>query len=178
MGSMIRAARQDRFTLQELAGRAGISPGLLSQIERGIGNPSFRTLHRLASALNLRVGDLLEGNAAPGKQLVVRRHARKRLQLGSEGLTYELLTPNLQGRLELLQTAVPPGFTNENQPFVHMGEECVLVISGRLEVTVDGRTYEVAEGDAITYDSGEPHWWHNPTEDQAVIVGAVTPPSF
>jgi transcriptional regulator with XRE-family HTH domain len=178
MGAMIRNARQGRFTVHELAARADISPGSLSQIERGIGNPSFRTLHRLASALGLRVGDLVEGTTLPDTKMVVRKLERKRLQLGSEGLTYELLTPDLHRRLEVLQTVVPPGFSNESQPFMHVGEECVLVMTGHLEVTVGTRHFELNEGDAITYDSGEEHWWHNPTDRAAVVVGAVTPPTF
>lgn len=34
------------------------------------------------------------------------------------------------------------------------------------------------EGDAITYDSAKTHWYHNPTDANAVVLGVVTPPSF
>lgn len=179
LGAAIRAARADTKTVNELAKDAGISAGLLSQIERGLGNPSYRTLHKLADALGIRIGDLLEA-ASPVDDLarVVRRDGRTRIQFGSEGLVYELLTPNLRGRLEMLQTSIPPGFSNERDPFVHTGEECVLLIEGELTVDVAGERDVLAAGDAITIDASKPHWWHNHTEHPALIVGAVTPPTF
>jgi mannose-6-phosphate isomerase-like protein (cupin superfamily) len=108
----------------------------------------------------------------------VRAADRVRLQFGSEGLVYELLTPDLHGRLEMLQTRIPAGFDNLTNPFQHEGEECVLVLEGRLCVTMAGETHELATGDAITYDASQPHSWENRTNEEALIVGAVTPPSF
>jgi transcriptional regulator with XRE-family HTH domain len=179
LGRLIRRSREGRFTVQQLGQRADVSPGLISQIERGQGNPSFQTLYKLSVALGLRIGDMLDNAVAPLEdQLVVRKHERKRLQLGEHGLVWELLTPNLQGELEMLRTSVPSGFTNEENPFRHRGEECVLLLHGALEVSVAGRHFVLEEGDAITYDSGVPHWWRNSSGEEAVIVGAVTPPSF
>lgn len=179
LGSIIRSQRAGRFTLQELAVAAKISVGLLSQIERGLGNPSFKTLQKIADALDLRIGDLVDP-AAPSTRggTIVRRADRTRVQFGSEGLVYEFLTPNLRGRLEILQTSVPPGFSNRGHPFHHEGEECVVVMEGELAVEVDGVEHTLRAGDAITYDSADAHWWENRSQRPAVIVGAVTPPSF
>jgi quercetin dioxygenase-like cupin family protein len=110
---------------------------------------------------------------------VVRRDQRKLLQLGENGLAWQLLTPNLQGRLEVLKTTIPPGFSNREAPFEHEGEECVYLLSGSvLQVTVDEDLFTLEEGDAITYDSGLIHWWSNPSDTNAVVIGVVTPPSF
>jgi len=179
LGSRIRAERAGRYTVQQLAAMAGISIGLLSQIERGQGNPSFKTLQKIADALDLRIGDLVESaTSSDAGGNVVRKEARTRLQFGSEGLVYELLTPNLRGRLEMLQTSIPPGFCNRDHPFTHDGEECVVVLEGELAIDVDGTEHILSAGDAITIDSARPHWWHNRTEAPAAIIGAVTPPSF
>src|ERR1700748_2596001 len=63
LGRILRAARGDRYSLETLAERSGVSTGLLSQIERGIGNPSFQTLLRVAHALDIPVAALLAGDA-------------------------------------------------------------------------------------------------------------------
>lgn len=178
LGAIIRSHRSGKFTLQELASTAGISVGLLSQIERGKGNPSFKTMQKIADALDLRIGDLVEASPSTRGGTVVRKGERTRVQFGSEGLVYEFFTPNLRGRLEMLQTSVPPGFSNRGHPFHHDGEECVVVMEGELAVEVDGVEHTLRAGDAITYDSAAPHWWENRSERPAVIVGAVTPPSF
>jgi transcriptional regulator with XRE-family HTH domain len=181
LGQRLREARQGRFTVKELATAAGVSSGLISEVERGQGNPSFRTLYRISNALGLRVGDLLSGDGRSQQTTarVVRRNQRKLLQLGENSLQWQLLTPNLQGKLEVLKTAIPPGFSNEEAPFRHEGEECVYLLAGPgLDVTVEDTLFHLEEGDAITYDSARTHWWSNPTETNAVVIGVVTPPSF
>jgi transcriptional regulator with XRE-family HTH domain len=181
IGALLRAARETSYTVQELSERSGVSAGLISQLERGRGNPSYQTLYRLAAALGVRLGDLVQAGepSRDPAQLVVRAGARKRLQVGDGGLIHELLTPNLRGTLEMLRTEVPAGFSNADAPFRHPGEECVHVLSGGpLEVSVGGELYTLAEGDSITYNPGVAHWWRNPTEAPAVVIGAVTPPSF
>ncbi|MDJ0953148.1 MAG: XRE family transcriptional regulator [Acidimicrobiia bacterium] len=181
IGQRLREARKGRFTVKELAAAAGVSAGLISEVERGQGNPSFRTLYRISQALGIRVGDLLsgDGRSKQAAALLVKRKERKLLQLGEQGLAWQLLTPNLQGKLEVLKTSVPPGFTNKEAPFEHEGEECVYLLSGEsLEITVDDELFTLEEGDAITYDSGKSHWYHNPTRTNAVVLGVVTPPSF
>lgn len=179
LGEVIRDARSGRFTVQQLAKKAGIAAGSLSQIERGKGNPSFRTLQKIADALDLRIGDLVEATTTGSRgPMVVRKHERARLQLGFDGLVYELLTPNLRGSLEMLQTRIPPGFSNEGTPFRHDGEECVLVVEGDVRVGVADEVHHLIAGDAITYDPAMPHWWSNGSEEEAMVLGAVTPPSF
>jgi len=181
LGLRLREARAGRFTVKELASKAGVSAGVISEVERGQGNPSFRTLYRISQALGLRVGDLLIPNGGRPQRAaeVVQRDQRKLLQLGENGLVWQLLTPNLQGKLEVLKTTIPPGFSNEEAPFGHEGEECVHLLSGDgLQVTVADELFTLREGDAITYDSGKAHWWSNPTDTNAVVIGVVTPPSF
>jgi transcriptional regulator with XRE-family HTH domain len=179
IGAVIRERRKGRFTVKQLAAASGVSIGILSEIERGLGNPSYRTLHKIAQALDVQIGELIDdAGRHRSRSGVVRASERTRLQFGSEGLVYELLTPDLHGRLEMLQTRIPAGFDNLTNPFRHDGEECVLVLAGRLHVTLAGETHELADGDAITYDASQPHAWENRTAHEALIVGAVTPPSF
>lgn len=180
LGAAIFEARSGRFTVQELSAEAGVSQGLISQLERGIGNPSFKTLQRIADALGLRIGDLVQAVSPPvdAPPMIVRRHARARLQVNAEALVYELLTPNLRGRLEVLETSLPPGFSNRDEPFMHEGEECVVVIDGAVDVGVGELVDRLETGDAITYDPSVPHWWENTAENPCRVLGVVTPPSF
>lgn len=179
IGEAIREARHGRYTLQQLADEAGVSLGLISQLERGMGNPSFKTLQRIAAALDLRIGDLVEAASDNATEpLIVRHDQRARLQVSAEAPVYQLLTPNLKGKLEVLETTLPPGFSNRDQKFQHDGEECVVVQSGTVVVGVGELVDTLQVGDAITYDSAIPHWWENASEVPATVLGVVTPPSF
>ena len=110
--------------------------------------------------------------------LVVRKDRRKRLVPREEGLVYELLTPDLKRRLEVLRVQVASGFDNTDRPFVHEGEECVHLLDGELLIYIDGDEYHLTDGDSITYDPTVPHWYRNPFPRPAIIFGAITPPSF
>jgi transcriptional regulator with XRE-family HTH domain len=177
VGNRIRQAR-DTMSVKRLADVSGISAGLISEIERGKGNPSFKTLHAIANALGLRIGDLVDDDDDGPKSGLVRRHERKRLDVGQEGPDWELLSPNLRGQLEVLETSLPDGFSNESSPFQHVGEECVVVQRSSVEISVGGVLYLLDEGDAITYDAAIPHWYRNNSGATAVVLGVVTPPSF
>lgn len=177
LGTELREARlRQHLSVEALAAASGVSTGSISQLERGRGNPSVLTLRRLAEALGLPLLLFTQGPASSG--MVVRANARKRLALPDSELVYELLSPNLRGKLEMLRTTVPPGFTNQEKPFVHPGEECVHLLSGTLQVTVGSQQFSLDAGDAITYDPSVPHWWVNSGDEPAVMIGVVTPPSF
>lgn len=172
VGEMLKNARRDRFTVEELAARADVSSGLISQIERGKGNPSFATLTKLVRALGLSMASIFS-EPMDASQMVVRKSMRPRLVMPKQGLVYELLTPQTGG-LAMVRTEVPAKFDNRDDPFAHPGEECVHVASGSLLVAVGENEFELAEGDTIRFDSGVPHWWRNRTSKPVVLIGAFS----
>lgn len=176
-GALVRELRREAaYSIATLAELADLSPGLLSQIERGQGNPSLTTLIKLSQALHVPVGRFF--NAHEGAGELVRHDARRRLLVAEENLVYELLTPHMQGQLGMVRAQIAAHWDNEAAPFQHPGEECVTVIRGELQVCVNGRSFALVEGDSLTYDSSLPHWYRNCTDQDAVLIGAMTPPSF
>lgn len=173
---VLHLRREAGFSIGGLASAAGLSPGLLSQIERGQGNPSLTTLIKLAQALKVPVGRFFNTQDQGGA--LVRREDRRRLEVAEDNLIYELLTPHMHGQLGMLRAQIGAGWDNEKAPFKHPGEECVTVLQGQLYVCINGIGYELSEGDSLTYDSSLPHWYRNPTSNDAVLIGAMTPPSF
>jgi len=163
------------LTIEDLARRSGTSTGLLSQLERGIGNPSLGTLTRLAQALEIPIGSFFAGpNEA---DMVIHPQSRKRLVRSDKNLTYQLLVPDLQGALSMLWIEMPPGFTNAHDPFRHLGEECMLVLEGEIEAHAEGRTLLLRAGDSIRFASSMPHWYRT-FETKVVLITAMTPPTL
>ena len=185
LGSNLKRIRGERnWTLEDLAEASGVSTGMLSQVERGGSNPSFKTLYRLANALGVPLGYFFLGVDRPDR--VVRKS--ERMTLGRPPgvgvgkprgrLVYQLLSPDLSGALELLWIEYGPGASTAKTPFVHQGEECGVVIKGRLEVHIGEETWLLEAGDSAYIQSATPHWFRNPDAKPAVMVWAVTPPSF
>lgn len=179
LGGLIQRLRLEAsISIGSLALSAGLSSGLVSQIERGLGNPSYTTLIKLAHALHVPVGKFFGGEEPDERVSLVRVGDRRRLLLSERDLVYELLTPSMNGKLGMLQVQIAPGWSNESVPYVHEGEECVTITEGELLIVIGGTRYLLATGDSLTYDSSAPHWYRNDTDSPAVLIGAMTPPSF
>jgi transcriptional regulator with XRE-family HTH domain len=185
LGQRVRQLRLDRrLTLEEVATRSGCSLGSLSQIERGLGNPSFGTLVRISHALRVSVGRLVELDQ-DGKDVVspvVRRQDRRRFNphnsVPGDGTVYELLTPDFDRALEVIYLHVPPGTSTEATPFAHEGEEAGYILKGTHEVNVDGTLHILRAGDSISYASTRPHWYRNPGKQTVQAIWIITPPTF
>jgi transcriptional regulator with XRE-family HTH domain len=180
VGLELRRLRKTRsLTLEELGRRASVSVGLISQIERGRGNPSFNTLVQLAHALAVPIGRLF--HTADESSPVVRASERRTLDMptpvGVDAL-HQLLTPTLRNALEALWIEAPPGYDTSDTPFTHPGEEFGLVLSGHHEVTVDGVAHQLGPGDSITYPSTSPHSYRNSGSEVVKAIWVITPPTF
>jgi transcriptional regulator with XRE-family HTH domain len=179
LGGIIQRLRFDAsISISALASAAGVSSGLVSQIERGLGNPSYTTLIKLAQALQVPVGRFFGGEEPDERASLVRADQRRRLLLSERDLVYELLTPSMNGRLGMVRAQIAPGWSNESVPYVHEGEECITIMEGELIVDIGGAEYHLRVGDSLTYDSSLPHFYRNATSAPAVLIGAMTPPSF
>ncbi|WP_181706367.1 cupin domain-containing protein [Chthonobacter rhizosphaerae] len=179
LGSEIRALRQARdMTLTRLSEETGLSIGLLSQVERGLSEPSVKALHLIATALGVTVGFFFRDDGAAAEDgIVVRRDGRKRLDY-SGGIFDELLSPSLDGALELLLCRLAPGSTSGDEPYAHEGEEAGYVLAGTLDLVVDGVHHRLAAGDSFGFASTRPHRYGNPGSKETVVLWAVTPPSY
>ena len=181
LGRRIAELRHSRgITISTLADTAGLSTGLVSQIERGHGNPSYLTMLKLAQALEVPISNffVVEERGTSGK--VVRKDTRS-LHLNFDGdISFEVLTPDLQGKLAMVWGRAAPGWTNEGAPYKHDGdgEECLLVVEGTLGVHVGEESYVLEAGDAITFSSAEPHWYKNLGDGEVVLVQSIAPPHF
>jgi mannose-6-phosphate isomerase-like protein (cupin superfamily) len=113
-----------------------------------------------------------------GRITLVRRDERKGLRLPRSKITYELLSPDLRGQLQVQWVELAPGETGPADGFVHPGEECYVVLAGTIRFRVGGREFLLYPGDALTFDSAIPHGATNDGPDPAVALSAMTPPSF
>jgi len=190
LGQAIRALRlQRQLTGTELARRCGVTKGLISQIERGTTVPSLDVLVRVANALEIGVGQLLDSHALTCAQPVsdvselpyfpvVRRSERRQVAFARLNQVYELLTPTLTGQIEFCILHIGPLDAERAVTYSHPGEECLLVLEGRLTVSLGDRAFQLEDGDSITYPASVPHSYRCEGERPAVVVQAETPPAF
>jgi transcriptional regulator with XRE-family HTH domain len=178
IGDRLRTRRQELgLSLRDLAARLGVSPSLISQIERGRANPSVSTLYALVSELDISLDDLLfdrrsgerasEGrtadeprpasSAAARSPLQAAAH-RRRIRLAS-GVVWERLTTVSEPGVEFLHVTYDVGGASSPEDAYqrHNGHEWGFVLRGSLEVRIGFERYVLNAGDSISIDSSIPH---------------------
>lgn len=181
VGVEIKSLRKARgITLSALSDAADLSRGYLSQIERGISNPSVKALYNISRALGVTISWFFPPQTKDDHELrdyVVRAGGRKKLTFVG-GITDELLSPNLARELELLRCSFPPGSESGKEPYTHQGEEAGIVVSGELNMWIGERHVVLSEGDSFAFSSDTPHRYANLSTRDCVVIWAITPPSY
>jgi len=146
-------------------------------VEKDSPNPSIETLCKILIALEIRIALLFEGTLPPNGRLV-HKNSRKILRVPESNRVYELLTPDLNRKIEFIWIEIEPGKQIEPVAFAHEGEECAVIIEGQLNFWISDTEYVMNEGDSISFDSNLPHSLANLGSKKVVLVTAITPPSF
>jgi mannose-6-phosphate isomerase-like protein (cupin superfamily) len=111
----------------------------------------------------------------------VRADERKHLRVSESDITWELLVPDLNRKLEVLWGEVGPGAMTpppERDASQHVGEEVLVILEGALICWYDGEEFELRAGDSIAFDPTLPHRIENRGPDPVRMIIALTPPSF
>jgi len=162
VGDRIRRVREMRgLTIKDLSSRTGIDIATLERTESGETIPALGQLARLGRALDMKMGYFI----SPGidkLMTVVRKDERRPISRYGEtksmqyGYFYESLAPEKADRLmePFIVTLVP---TDVEEFSTHAGQEFLYVLEGEMKVQVGDRVDFLKPGDAVYYDSNQPH---------------------
>lgn len=183
LGHQLRTERKNRnMSLKELANLVDVSVGFLSQVENGKNTPSLTTLKRIATALGLTIGKLLGEESSGEQSTLVRVSERHRLaNIVERGVEIEFLSPfDTRNSMEVCIHIVDPGSKSGIQPYMHEGEEIFYVISGHFEMSVNGETFCMREGDCYYLnDCTLQHMFSNlDANNSGRMMCITTPPYF
>jgi transcriptional regulator with XRE-family HTH domain len=180
LGARIRAERQRAgLTVRGLAGSVGVSPSLISQIERGRATPSVATLWSIADALGVSMAALFSSAEPSGRETAtagpVQAQETRRVITLADGVRWERLTPQSDGELDFVLAVYPPGAASCPADALtrHGGREFGYVIGGTLAVEVGFDEYVLRTNDSIAFDSSVPHRLRAVGDESAVAVWAV-----
>lgn len=185
--------RELGISMSELARRVGVSPSMVSQMERGQTLPSVATLFALGAALGATVDMFFTEPSTPEatrprsssspstkqpttaaaesrEQLyVVRGGSRARIEIKG-GVHWERLTPTSLGNAEFLELNYEPHAESDPNLYRHPGIELVMVLEGRFDIYIGFDRYELHPSDSITFPSSLPHRYVNPTDSASRAV--------
>jgi transcriptional regulator with XRE-family HTH domain len=162
IGVRIREVRLARgLTLQALSSRSGLSPSMLSLVERGRASPSIGSLIVIVNSLGVTMTDIMPNNSAAEESLVVRATDQPLVETAQHVIRRIIRDDRSRG-ISIAINEYEPHTGNAEHPVTHDGFEYGFVLEGTLTVEVDGTTYVLKSGDLISYSSRRPHkmWNH------------------
>jgi len=177
LGNRIRKLRISKgINLTAFAKNIGKTPSYLSQVERGMASPSIMALREISKALNVPIFYFLIDDKK--QSAIVRKDERRVLQFPKSHLTYELLSPDVSHQIEMIRTRIELGASTCSKPLPHEGEECTLVIEGKMKIQVGDEFFILEEGDSIYYVASIPHKITSIGDKDLIIISAITPTNF
>jgi len=179
LGADLRALRRARgLTLADVAGTLGKSVGWMSQVERDLSAPSIDDLRRIARLLDVPLSLLFGQAQAPAHEAghVVRKGARRSIGSPLAGLIEELLSPDLTDDFEMVHSTFEPGAVLAD-PVTRPTQEVGYIVSGRLDLWIDGTLHHLNAGDSFRV-RGAPLRWANPHDTAAVVIWVIAPPVY
>ncbi len=177
LGGAIRRRRHaGELTLAQLSATAGVSVSMLSQVERGLLDPSLDTLRNIAEALGTSPFRLLEEEGTVAG--IVRRGSGRTIVTEDGAFRFELLSPSLDGAFEVAVWELQPGHSSTGQARAHPGEEANLFLQGHARLEIGDETVELRAGDCITFDPTRPHRVTALGDEVVICVDVISPPTF
>ena len=179
IGPRVRSLREAMdLSLRDLAERTKVSAPMLSQVERGETSPTLQVAARIAKGLELTLSQLLRLDE-DGAVTITRPAQRQRGGSARRGHSFEVLTAPRPGqRAELSRHTLAAGAATggPDDPPVHEpgSRETALVEHGAIVLVCDGRRYELAPGDCVTFDADLPHHFENPGPEPARLLAVVS----
>jgi transcriptional regulator with XRE-family HTH domain len=174
----VRSLRLSRgWSLDELAGRSGVSKGMVVQIENARTNPSIGTLCRIADAYGVTVARLLEPRA--DRRVSVRDAARAATVWTGANGGFARPLAHVTGRdfVEFWEWVLEPGDGHTSPDHPPGTREFLHVLSGTATITADGHDVAVATGQTIDFVADKPHGYRNDGDEPVRILMVTVQPA-
>ena len=178
LGARLRALRERAGLSQRaLAKKTGVLNSTISLMESGKTNPSVGALRRVLDGIPVSLSEFFEFE--PEMEKTTFYAAEDLPEIGKGRLSLKQVGTDLLGHaMMILYETYEIGADTGRVMYVHEGEEGGVVISGRIEITVDDQRKILGPGDAYYFDSKRPHRFRQVGPEPCVLVSACTPPTF
>jgi len=163
IGAKIRALRlKKKIGLVDLGKHTGLSPALLSKIERGRLFPTLPTLLRIALVFGVGLEYFFAGSREKPLAAITRKDQRVELpeRPGAREVAYRFASldyPATERRFNCYVAEFFPVAPEKLRPHDHAGVEFIYMINGTLSLHMNDEEHVLEAGDAIYFDASSPH---------------------
>ena len=166
-----------QLSQRQLARQSGVANATISQIEARKLNPTVSMLKKVLDGFPISLSEFFADEFDIRDRVFFR--AEELTEIADGGVSYRQVGANLSERaIQFMQERYQPGSGTGKHAITHEGEECGIILRGRLEVTVGEQSAVLKKGDAYYFRSNQPHRFHNPGNEICELITACTPPTF
>lgn len=183
LGKNIQTVRKSQgMTIKQLSEQIGISASMLSQIERGLANPSIATMKSIADALHEPLYNFFLPNSEENNEdLITRAGQRSKYAFSPiegaqgrarrpDGYQCERLSTQKTPNLVMLRVTLPPHSISHSIPRQHEDTEIAFVENGAVKVQLGDKTVPLNCHDSITILPNIPHRWINESDEDIHLL--------
>lgn len=177
IGEKLRRLRKENgLTQEELANRAYLTKGFISQLERDLTSPSIVTLKSILDVLGVDLSNFFR--STPHQNVVSRKKDRVLSSASSDDCQILFLLPKAMGRLmDPVMVTLNKG-ARSPEDSSHEGEEFGLVLQGTVTLWLDAQPHKLSKGDCFYFKSFLTHWVENSGNSPAQILWVASPSTF
>jgi transcriptional regulator with XRE-family HTH domain len=175
IGEKIKARRQSLgLTQSELADRAELSKGFISQLERDLTSPSIATLTDILECLGTDLPEFFNER----EEEKVAFSAADLFEKVDDDKSILWLVPNAQkNKMEPILLHLKAGCSTElDHP--HEGEEFGYVLAGSITLVLGMKRHKIRKGGSFYFKATVDHKLENTGKKDAEVIWLSTPPMF
>ena len=153
----LRNIREDRnLSLDQLSALTGVSKSMLRQIETGKSSPTIATIWKIANGLKVSFTSLLTNPVVEAEVRAFR--GEKPLTGESEHYrVFPLIPFEPHQSFETYYIEIDPGTVFRGEPHEGNVYEYVFVFKGKLQISVEGKIFEINENEFLKFQANCPH---------------------
>ncbi|MGN1141367.1 MAG: helix-turn-helix domain-containing protein [Oliverpabstia sp.] len=170
---VINYRRKNHMTIQELAQKTELSTAIISQIERGIGNPTIKVLNDLANVMGITLSELLKEDVK-NSDLILRSEDRIISYMGQEKkqmMCNLLVDSPLHTSLDVSMLTLAAHCESVDGLMSHLEEESLFVVEGEVYIVFSSEEeYLLRKGDSIRIMPEQLHMLRNDSDEECICI--------
>lgn len=163
-GALKRYRKEKNMSLDDLAEITGVSKLTLGNIERGETNPTLAILWKISKGLSLPLMALFKS-----EDPVSLYRAGEGLRFSNDQKNWMIEPVFKSNDTEMCRAYLQPHSSYHPEGHHVNTTEIATVMTGSIEIQVNGETYALNQYDTISFRADRPHAYTNPTDNETVL---------
>ncbi|MDG0791189.1 XRE family transcriptional regulator [Cohnella ginsengisoli] len=165
-GALKKYRKEKNMSLDDLAALTGVSKLTLGNIERGETNPTLGIIWKISKGISLPLFALFKSEESVS---LYRAGEGMRFSNDQKNWTIEPIFKNASSDIEMCRAYLQPNSAYYPEGHHVNTTEIATVMTGSVEIQVNGEVYTLNQYDTISFRADCPHAYTNSTDREAVL---------